>query len=26
VARPDLTEQAGKDMARFVEKWGRPAW
>jgi hypothetical protein len=26
VARPDLTEQAGKDMTRFVEKWGRPAW
>ncbi len=26
VARPDLTEQAGRDMARFVEKWGRPAW
>jgi len=26
VARPELTEQAGKDMARFVEKWGRPAW
>lgn len=26
VARPDLTEQAGRDMARFVEKWGQPAW
>jgi hypothetical protein len=25
-SRPDLTEQAGKDMKRFVEKWGRAAW
>ncbi len=26
VARPDLTEQAGRDMELFVQKWGRPAW
>lgn len=26
VGRQDLTEQAGKDMALFVAKWGRAAW
>lgn len=26
VADPKLSQQAGRDMERFVEKWGRPAW
>lgn len=26
VARPELSDQAGRDMARFAEKWGRTAW
>ncbi len=25
-ARPDLMEQAGRDMELFVQKWGRAAW
>lgn len=26
VADPKLTEQAGRDMAAFIQKWGRAAW
>ena len=26
VSNPKLTEQAGRDMALFIQKWGRAAW